>query len=251
MRSPTAVERGWQIVGVLAAQDDAVLIRNRIPIDVPVVDEADVDGLEPGALVAVEVVAEGRAYRAMADPIALSAALELGPDEIRSTSLNSAVSSRIPRRSPSPAAPDRPTARRRRRLRRLQRRRPRGAVLARAGPRACCGWRHRAASHASGCARCRPRQQGIAVDDAFFTDLASIDNGAWLRRGVADAQGTVVALLAADEVADAAATLARADRPARADADHRTGGRGVGRAHHTGHAAGHRWYAISAAAQSI
>ncbi len=41
------------------------------------------------------------------------------------------------------------------------------------------------------------------MHDAFFTDLASIDNGAWLRRGVADAQGTVVALLAADEVSDA------------------------------------------------
>jgi len=71
----SAVDRGWQVVGVLAAQDDAVLIRNRIPVDVPVVDEADVAGLAPGALVAVEVVAEGRSYRAMADPIALSAAL--------------------------------------------------------------------------------------------------------------------------------------------------------------------------------
>ena len=73
-----AVERGWHIVGVIAAQDDAVLIRNRIPVDVPVVDEVDLDGLDPGALVAVEVVAEGRAYRAMADPIALCFALELG-----------------------------------------------------------------------------------------------------------------------------------------------------------------------------
>ena len=58
-----AVDRGWNVVGVIAAQDDAVLIRNRIPIDVPVVDEVDLDGLEPGVLVAVEVVPEGRAYR--------------------------------------------------------------------------------------------------------------------------------------------------------------------------------------------
>ncbi|MDT5324203.1 MAG: hypothetical protein QOF25_1355, partial [Mycobacterium sp.] len=77
------VDRGWRVVGVIAAQDDAVLIRNRIPIDVPVVDEVDLDGLEPGALVAVEVVTEGRAYRAMADPIALCFALELGHDQIR------------------------------------------------------------------------------------------------------------------------------------------------------------------------
>ena len=43
-----AVERGWHVVGVIAAQDDAVLIRNRISIDVPVVDEVDVDGRRAG-----------------------------------------------------------------------------------------------------------------------------------------------------------------------------------------------------------
>jgi cell division ATPase FtsA len=54
------------------------------------------------------------------------------------------------------------------------------------------------------------------VHDAFFTELSSIDNGAWLRRGVADTQGTVVALLAAEEAADAAATLSSmTDRPVR------------------------------------
>jgi hypothetical protein len=57
---------------------------------------------------------------------------------------------------------------------------------------------------------------GTGPDDAFFTDLSSIDNGAWLRRGVADASGTVVALLAADHVTDAAATLQElTGRPAR------------------------------------
>jgi diol dehydratase reactivase alpha subunit len=50
-------------------------------------------------------------------------------------------------------------------------------------------------------------EHGIAVDDALFVDLSALDNGAWLRREVADARGTVVALLAADHVADAAATL--------------------------------------------
>ena len=46
------------------------------------VDEVDLAGVEPGALVAVEVVAEGRAYRALADPIALTAALQLKQDQI-------------------------------------------------------------------------------------------------------------------------------------------------------------------------
>jgi hypothetical protein len=57
---------------------------------------------------------------------------------------------------------------------------------------------------------------GLTVHDAFFTDLGSLDSGAWLRRGVADARGTVVALLSADDVADAAASLsALTGRPAR------------------------------------
>ncbi len=54
------------------------------------------------------------------------------------------------------------------------------------------------------------------MHDAFFTNLAAIDSGAWLRRRVADAQGTVVALLAAEEAADAADTLSEVTgRPAR------------------------------------
>jgi len=57
---------------------------------------------------------------------------------------------------------------------------------------------------------------GIAVDDAYFTSLKTIDDGAWLRRGVAETSGTVVALLAADEVTDAASTLAEmCGRPTR------------------------------------
>lgn len=206
----SAIERGWQVVGVVAAQDDAVLIRNRIPVDVPVVDEADVTGLAPGALVAVEVVEEGRAYRAMADPIALSAALRLPPGSLREVAefcrelADSAAIAVTPRTEPAvpPAADDdwvdirgedgtgtvtvRYTPA------------EAHAVLRRSVPGRVTGVRLRAVPAASG---------GLAVHDAFFTDLASIDNGAWLRRGVADAVGTVVALLAAEEAADAAAVL--------------------------------------------
>ena len=210
-----AVDRGWRIVGVIAAQDDAVLIRNRIPIDVPVVDEVDLNGLEPGALVAVEVVAEGRAYRAMADPIALCVALELGHDEIRhvgefTRELADSPAIAVTRRTgpPDPPAVDddyvdciadgevvRYSPAQAHGILRLE---PPGNVVAvrlRSIPTA---------------------EHGIDVDDAFFTDLSSIDSGAWLRRGVADTRGTVVALLAADHVADAAVTLQElTGRPAR------------------------------------
>jgi hypothetical protein len=201
-----AVTRGWNITGVIAAQDDAVLIRNRIPIDVPVVDEVDLDGVPSGALVAIEVVAQGRAYRALADPIALSAALQLGHDQIHDVAefcrelADSPAIAVTPRTGPHgpPAVDDdyidcmldgevvRYSPAQAHGILRLE---PPGSVV-----------------------RVRLRSiptaaDGIAVDDAFFTDLSSIDNGAWLRRGIADTRGTVVALLAADHVSDAADIL--------------------------------------------
>ena len=206
-----AVGRGWRIVGILVAQDDAVLIRNRIAIDVPVVDEADVDDLDDRALIAVEVVEEGRAYRAMADPIALSAALHLPPDDIgdvadfcRELADSSAIAVTRRTRPPHPPSVDddyvdcavdgnvvRYTP-------------AQAHAVLRLAPPGCV---ERIRLHAIPSAA-----EGIAVEDAFFTDLSSIDNGAWLRRGVADAQGTVVAMLAADEVSDAASTLAELTR---------------------------------------
>ncbi|MCW2517671.1 MAG: diol dehydratase reactivase [Mycobacterium sp.] len=201
-----AVERGWHVAGVIAAQDDAVLIRNRISIDVPVVDEVALDGVAPGALVAVEVVAEGRAYRAMADPIALCVALELGHDEIQDVAeftreLADSPAIAVTRRSGPPDPPavdgdyvDCTVDGRRVRYSPAQAH----SVLRLAPPGNVVEVRLQAI---------RTAQDGLAVDDAFFTDLSSIDNGAWLRRGVADTRGTVVALLAADLVTDAATTL--------------------------------------------
>ena len=201
-----AVARGWDVVGVIAAQDDAVLIRNRISIDVPVVDEVVLDGVEPGALIAVEVVAEGRAYRAMADPIALCVALDIGPDDIADVAeftreLADSPAIAVTRRTGPPDPPsidddyvdctvdgD------------VVRYSPAQAhvVLRLAPPGNVVEVRLKSV---------RSARDGLAIDDAFFTDLSSIDNGAWLRRGVADTRGTVVALLAADLVADAASTL--------------------------------------------
>ena len=117
------VSRGWHIAGVIAEQDDAVLIRNRIPIDVPVVDEVDLSGLEPGALVAVEVVAEGRAYRALADPIALSAAMHLGQNQIHHVAEFTRELADSPAIAVTPRTGPLRAARSRRRLRRLQHRR--------------------------------------------------------------------------------------------------------------------------------
>jgi hypothetical protein len=201
-----AAVRGWQIVGVIAAQDDAVLIRNRISIDVPVVDEVALDGVAPGALVAVEVVAEGRAYRAMADPIALCVALELGHDRIQDVAeftreLADSPAIAVTRRTGPPDLPsvdddyvDCTVGGARVRYSPAQAH----SVLRLAPPGNVVEVRLQSVKTA---------RDGLGVDDAFFTDLTAIDDGAWLRRGVADTRGTVVALLAADLVADAAATL--------------------------------------------
>ena len=204
----TAVARGWRITGVIAAQDDAVLIRNRIAIDVPVVDEVTLAGLAPGVLVAVEVVAEGRAYRSMADPIALCEALQLGTERLHDVAeftreLADSPAIAVTRRTEPPEPPtveddyvdctvDGATVRYS----------PSQAhsVLRLAPPGNVVEVRLRSIPSA---------RNGIAVDDAFFTNLSSIDDGAWLRRGVADTSGTVVALLAADLVADAAETMRR------------------------------------------
>ncbi|BBY26443.1 diol dehydratase reactivase ATPase-like domain-containing protein [Mycolicibacterium sediminis] len=202
----SAVTAGWQVVGVIAAQDDAVLIRNRIPVAIPVVDEADVD-VDPGAVVAVEVVEEGRAYRAMADPIALSAALGIDPAGIHDVAefcreLSDASAIAVTRRTgppPVPAVDDDYVDCTIDGVGRRYTPSQAHAVLRLAPPGCATHLRLRAVPSA---------EHGLAVEDAFFTDLGTLDDGAWLRRGVADAHGTVVAMLAADEVSDAAETLA-------------------------------------------
>ena len=200
------VSHGWHIAGVIAEQDDAVLIRNRIPIDVPVVDEVDLTGLESGALVAVEVVAEGRAYRALADPIALTAALCLRQSQIHDVAeftrelADSPAIAVTPRTgAPQPPAHDDDYVDCR----------VDGAVTRYSPAQAHSMLRLAPPGNVVSVriAAIPTTEQEMTVDDAFFTDLSSIDNGAWLRRGVADTRGTVVALLAAEHVSDAAATL--------------------------------------------
>ncbi len=210
-----AVTVGWTIAGVLAAEDDAVLIANRIPVRVPVVDEADTHLLEPGVLVAVEVVEEGRAYRSLADPIALAAALRIDPAELPwvaefTRELADAPAIAVTRRTRAPEPPatedDYVDCLVRGATVRLA---PEQAypLLRTEPPGTATRVRLRAVKHA---------EDGIAVDDAYFTDLASIDNGAWLRRGVADTRGAVVALLAAEHAADTAETMTElTGRPAR------------------------------------
>ena len=88
LRAAMAVSR---VVGVLVADDEAVLVANRLVAPVPVVDEVDPDTVLGAELVAVEVAGPGRVLRRVSDPLALVAELGLveseRPDAARLTTL--------------------------------------------------------------------------------------------------------------------------------------------------------------------
>ncbi len=65
------------IVAAVVAGDDAVLIANRIPLEIPIVDEAEVGGLRTGELIAVEVAEPGGRVQVLSDAVALVAAFRL------------------------------------------------------------------------------------------------------------------------------------------------------------------------------
>jgi hypothetical protein len=77
-----ALAAGWPITGIVAAGDDAVLISNRLGARLPIVDEADLSGVTPGARVAIEVAPAGEALRQLCDPVAVATALRIPPAEL-------------------------------------------------------------------------------------------------------------------------------------------------------------------------
>ena len=72
---------GTPIGAVLVAGDEGVLVANRLPSGLPVIDQVDADAAAACALLAVEVQAPGHTLRLLADPVALGARLGLREDE--------------------------------------------------------------------------------------------------------------------------------------------------------------------------
>jgi len=70
-----------RVVAVALADDEAVLVGNRLERRVPVVDQVPVDRLAVASLVAVEVAAPGRALAQLVDPLWLTSELGLVDDE--------------------------------------------------------------------------------------------------------------------------------------------------------------------------
>ena len=79
-RLRAAVAAG-RVAAVLVADDEAVLVANRLGSGVPVVDEVDPAAVLGAALVAVEVAGSARVLRRVSDPLALLADLGLAEGE--------------------------------------------------------------------------------------------------------------------------------------------------------------------------
>ena len=70
---------GTRIGAVLVAGDEGVLVANRLPGGLPVIDQVDTDTAAACRLLAVEVRPPGHTLRVLADPVALGARLGLDP----------------------------------------------------------------------------------------------------------------------------------------------------------------------------
>jgi hypothetical protein len=70
---------GTRIGAVLVARDEGVLVANRLPGGLPVIDQVDADAAAACRMIAVEVRPPGHTLRVLADPVALSARLGLDP----------------------------------------------------------------------------------------------------------------------------------------------------------------------------
>ena len=76
--------RGWRITAIVVANDDGVLIGNRVDRTLPIIDEvADAADLPRGAWAAIEVAAPGGAVEQLADPLRLAVLLALDPARAR------------------------------------------------------------------------------------------------------------------------------------------------------------------------
>lgn len=82
-----AVAGGVPVTAAILGNDDAVLVANRLRIDIPVIDEVSrIDAVPVGMAAAVEVAAPGRSIRTLANAYGLATIFGLDPDETRAVS---------------------------------------------------------------------------------------------------------------------------------------------------------------------
>ena len=169
---------GTRIGAVLVAGDEGVLVANRLPGDLPVIDQVDTAAAAACRLLAVEVRPPGHNLRVLADPVALGARLGLDPRDdaeagdasVLSRMLADQANAVVGLLSEAPGVPETPaepwvlTAQGRR------------LTLRAACPR-LAGWPVGAVrAHGAGAA-------ASEVDDLFAVDLAAAAEAATARQG--------------------------------------------------------------------
>jgi Diol dehydratase reactivase ATPase-like domain/DD-reactivating factor swiveling domain len=189
---------GTRIGAVLVAGDEGVLVANRIPGRVPVIDQVDADTAAACRLLAVEVRPAGHSLRLLADPVALGARLGLGGAEAGDAAAVSramadqanAVVGLLPAAPDAPEIPDEPwvlTA-------------GEGRLTLRAACPRLPGWPV-GAVHAYGTGTAASE-----VDDLFAVDLAAAAEAATARQG-STGRAVLVASLSRAGDEDAASVL--------------------------------------------
>ncbi|MDQ1749533.1 MAG: hypothetical protein QOE71_589 [Pseudonocardiales bacterium] len=75
------IETGSALVGVLLDTDEAVLVSNRLPVGLPIIDNLELGRLAGSDMVAIEVAQEGKAVQHLNDPLFLISRLGLAESE--------------------------------------------------------------------------------------------------------------------------------------------------------------------------
>jgi hypothetical protein len=212
-----------RVAAVVVEDDEAVLLANRLPGEVPVVDEVDALTALAADRVAVEVARSGHPMRVLTDPLKLRAALRLSEPELADAArlarllfdaANAVVTVGGPARDTEPACPGWIEVAKRGRLPFLE-----GHELVRAG----AVGEALAYGVPPDCAR-------HEVDDLWTVDLAAVGTAVQARVGAASHRPvTLAALRSATPHADPAAPLADLlDVPVRAvEAEARAGWAGA------------------------
>jgi hypothetical protein len=192
---------GTRIGAVLVAGDEGVLVANRLPGGLPVIDQVDADAAAACRLLAVEVRPPGHTLQVLADPVALGARLGLDPltaaeaadaaalSRMLADQANAAVGllPAAPRAPETPAEPWVLTA-------------EDGRLPLRAAIPRLAGWPVGAVrAHGAGAA-------ASEVDDLFAVDLAAAAEAATARQG-STGRAVLVASLSRTGDAEAASVL--------------------------------------------
>ena len=79
-----AVDRGIDVQGAIARQDDAVLIVNRLKCKIPVIDEVTlIEKVPVGMLAAVEVADAGKTIQTLCNPYGIATVFSLTPEDTK------------------------------------------------------------------------------------------------------------------------------------------------------------------------